>query len=74
MLFFNAIMFAFIEVPLIGYLISPDATRTRVRAFRAWLGDHARHLATLAAAVIGVYLLVKGIAHLHQPAAPAARR
>jgi hypothetical protein len=60
-LLFNAIMFLLVEVPLIGYLISPEETTARVRRFHGWLGEHARLVATLAALAIGVYLIIKAI-------------
>jgi hypothetical protein len=61
-LLFNAIMFMLIEVPLIGYLISPDTTKARVQRFDPWLGQHARLVAARAAATIGAHLIVKTIA------------
>lgn len=60
-LLFNAIMFLLVEVPLIGYLISPEGTTARVQRFHAWLGEHARLVATAAALAIGVYLIIKSI-------------
>ncbi|MGZ4286701.1 MAG: GAP family protein [Solirubrobacteraceae bacterium] len=60
-LLFNAIMFLLVEVPLIGYLISPEGTRARVERFHGWLGDHARLVATLVALAVGVYLLAVGV-------------
>ena len=60
-LLFNAIMFLLIEVPLIGYLISPDGTRTRVQRFRTWLSEHNRRVATVAAAAVGLYLIVRAL-------------
>jgi hypothetical protein len=52
------------EIPLVGYVVSPDGARVRVTQFRAWLSQHARTVATSAAAAIGVYLTVKGIVGL----------
>jgi hypothetical protein len=57
MLLFNAIMFLLVEVPLVGYLISPEGTRARVERFHTWLGEHAR----IVAGAVGVYLVIKGI-------------
>jgi Sap, sulfolipid-1-addressing protein len=37
---YNLIMFGFIEIPIAGYLISPEATKRRVEAIHAWLGSH----------------------------------
>jgi Sap, sulfolipid-1-addressing protein len=63
-LLFNAIMFLLFEVPLIGYLVSPEETRARVERFQIWLSEHARLVATVAALVIGVYLIIKAIVEL----------
>jgi Sap, sulfolipid-1-addressing protein len=58
---FNLIMFAFVEAPLIGYLVAPDWSRRLVDRFNAWLHRHGRHLAGYIAVGIGIYLLVRGI-------------
>ncbi len=63
-LIFNAIMFLLVEVPLIGYLFSPEGTRARVERFQSWLSANGRLIATIAALVIGVYLIVKAIVEL----------
>ena len=55
-LLFNAIMFLLVEVPLIGYLVSPEGTTARVQRFHTWLGDHARIVAVAVALAVGVYL------------------
>ena len=65
-LFFNAIMFLLVEVPLIGYLISPEGTRARVQRFQAWLGANARLVATAVALAIGAYLVIRGVVELTQ--------
>lgn len=59
---FVAIMFALAEVPLIGYAVAPDATRVRVRGFQTWMSEHGMTVAIWAAGLIGVYLMIKGIA------------
>jgi Sap, sulfolipid-1-addressing protein len=63
-LLFVAIMFTLAEVPLVGYVVSPEGTRVRVEQFRGWLGNNGRTIATWAAIVIGVYLIVTGIGGL----------
>jgi len=60
-LVFIVIMFSLAEAPLIGYVIEPDATRVRVKGFQTWTSAHAMTVATWVAALIGVYLVVKGI-------------
>jgi sulfite exporter TauE/SafE len=34
---FNVIMFAFVEVPLVGFLVAPERTNALVEKFNAWL-------------------------------------
>ena len=63
-LLFIVIMFAMAELPLIGYLVAPEATQVRVEGFQTWMSVHARTVAFWAAAVIGAYLTIKGIAGL----------
>jgi hypothetical protein len=64
-LLFNAIMFLIVEVPLAGYLINPEGTKARVQRFQAWLAEHGRTVATVAALAIGTYLIIEGIVHLN---------
>jgi Sap-like sulfolipid-1-addressing protein len=59
--FFYLIMFAFVEVPLVGYAVAPDRTQTLTNRFNAWLDRNGRRLATYALAAVGVYLIVRGI-------------
>jgi Sap, sulfolipid-1-addressing protein len=63
-LLFNAIMFLLVEVPLIGYLVSPEGTKKRVERFHAWLGANVPLVATGAALAIGLYLVTEAIVHL----------
>jgi hypothetical protein len=63
-LLFNAIMFVLVEVPLAGYLISPEGTRARVQRFHTWLSENATLVATAAATAIGVYLIVRALIEL----------
>jgi hypothetical protein len=64
MVVFIVIMFALAELPLIGYLVAPDATQVRVEGFQNWMSAHAATVALWAAALIGAYLTIKGIAGL----------
>lgn len=61
---YNAIMFALAEVPLVGYLIEPEATRDRVNAFNGWLGANARIVAATLCGVAGVLLVLRGVVDL----------
>lgn len=61
---FNAIMFALIEVPLAGYLLSPQRSAERVARFQGAIHRNARRIAAAVATLAGVYLIVHGIAAL----------
>ena len=58
---FYVIMFAFIEIPLGGYLVAPEATASLTARFNAWFDANWRRIAELALVVAGIYLLVEGI-------------
>jgi hypothetical protein len=58
---FYLIMFAFIEVPLVAYLVAPERTGQATRRFNAWLDRNGRRLGILALGGVGAYLLVKGL-------------
>ena len=51
----------FIEVPLVGYLFAPQGTQDRVNRFKAWMARSGRSAAVIGAAVIGIWLLIRGI-------------
>jgi thiol:disulfide interchange protein len=57
---FYVIMFAFIEVPLVAYLVAPARTAIETARFNAWLDRNWRRLGAYALVVLGVYLLVRG--------------
>jgi Sap, sulfolipid-1-addressing protein len=58
---FYLIMFAFIEVPILAYLVAPARTTSAISSLNAWLDRNGRLLATVVLAVAGVYLLVRGL-------------
>jgi Sap, sulfolipid-1-addressing protein len=58
---FNLIMFALIEVPLLGYVLAPEWTQERVRNFNSWLHSHARRVGAYIAFGLGIFLIVRGI-------------
>ena len=58
---FNVIMFALIEVPLVGYLVVPRSTEESVTRLNTWLRQNGRRAVVVASAGFGVYLLVRGI-------------
>jgi Sap, sulfolipid-1-addressing protein len=63
-LVFMVIMFSLAELPLIGYVIAPEATKLRVAAFQDSMSRNGRTVGMWAAALIGAYLTIKGIVNL----------
>jgi hypothetical protein len=61
---FCLIQAIFLELPLIGYALSPERTEERVAAFRDWLARRGRETAAKAAIVIGALLLLRGLLEL----------
>jgi hypothetical protein len=58
---FYLIMFALIEVPLVSYLVAPEWTQQATLRFNTWLDRNTRRVGIGALAVVGAYLVVKGI-------------
>ena len=61
---FYLVTFAFIEIPIVSYLVAPDWTRRRVAEFNDWLHAHQRRVAVWALVVGGVYLIGRGVLQL----------
>ena len=61
LLVFYLIMFAFIELPLIGYFVAPDRTADAAHRFHAWLMMSLHRFGVYGLGVGGVYLIVRGI-------------
>jgi hypothetical protein len=61
---FNLIMFTLIEIPLVAYLVAPDRAAATVGRFNAWIRAHTRRLTEAVAGVVGLYLVVRGVAAL----------
>lgn len=61
-LLFNLIMFALAEIPLVGLWLNPEGTEARVRSLNDWLSGHGRELAMGLCAVLGCYLVIRGVA------------
>jgi hypothetical protein len=57
---FYAVMFTFVEAPLLGYVFAPRRTETAVTTFNAWLVRNWRALAASALFVAGVAVIVRG--------------
>ena len=60
-LLFNVIMFALAEIPLAGLVIAPDTTVARVHRVNAWFAANGRRIAVVLFALLGVFLVVRGI-------------
>ncbi len=60
-LLFNGIMFLLIEVPLVGYLLSPETTGDRVASFAAWLNANGLRVVGALVGLASVGLLVQGL-------------
>ncbi|WP_407686710.1 GAP family protein [Mycobacterium sp. HUMS_1102779] len=64
LLLFNAVAFAFVEIPLLAYLLAPRATRTSVAALHDWIRSRRRvEVAALLTVVGGVLLLAALTGH-----------
>lgn len=50
-----------LEVPLLGYVFSPETTQDRVNRFKAWMGAKGRTAAVVGAGVIGALLIARGV-------------
>ena len=56
---FCMIMLLLIEIPLLGFVVSPDATQRRVTRFTDWVSSNARTIVVRVALVIGCLLLLR---------------
>jgi hypothetical protein len=61
---FNLVMFAFIELPLLGFLVAPERARTLTEKLNGWMTRHKRTLITVVAGIGGLYLLITGLSAL----------
>jgi Sap, sulfolipid-1-addressing protein len=58
---FYVVMLTIVEVPLVALLVAPERTARAVEGFNSWLGRNGRRLIAVSLAVIGVYLIVRGV-------------
>jgi hypothetical protein len=58
---FCMIMLVLIEIPLLGFLIRPDATRRLVKRFTDWVSGNTRMIATRVALIMGSLLLLRAV-------------
>jgi hypothetical protein len=61
---FCVIQLLLLELPLIGYVVSPQRTEEAVTRFRDWTARRGRQTAAAAAIVIGLLLLLRGLLEL----------
>jgi hypothetical protein len=52
------------EVPILTYIAAPAGTAARLAAANSWLARHGQAILVLAAAAVGCYFVVKGLAGL----------
>ena len=60
-LFFCFMQQLFLELPLLGYVFAPDRTQDTVTRFRSWMSRSGRTAAVIGAAVLGIWLIAKGL-------------
>jgi Sap-like sulfolipid-1-addressing protein len=58
------ITLAFAWIPLVAYLVAPEFTTSKLRAFEGWLRQHGKQVLVGAVGLIGVLLVAQGIAGL----------
>lgn len=62
LLIFNAVAFALVEIPLLAFLLAPDATRASMTALNNWIRSRRRGEVATLLAVVGCVLLAAGAA------------
>ncbi len=62
---FALIELIILEVPLVGYTVSPKGTEAAVERFSEWLKRRGGRALMIGASVIGVALIVQGVANLN---------
>ena len=58
---FNIVMFTLAEVPLVGLIRDPERTVDRVNRVNDWFSANGRRIAIVLCAVLGAFLIVRGI-------------
>jgi len=61
---FCLIQLVLLELPVLGFVVAREQTVASVERFRSWVGRDARVIATRAAFIIGVLLVVRGVLEL----------
>jgi hypothetical protein len=60
-LYFCVAQLLVLEIPLLGYVFSPDRTQSTITRFRDWMGRRGRTAAVIGAAVLGLWLVARGV-------------
>ncbi|HEY2767023.1 MAG TPA: GAP family protein [Solirubrobacteraceae bacterium] len=60
-LLFNVLMLSPAIVPLVALVLHPEGTKAAITRIDAWLRAHSHLLLTVVFAVLGVYLIAKGV-------------
>jgi hypothetical protein len=63
-LVFIVIQLVIIEVPLVGYFISPDGTDAAIRRFRDFLSRDRNRIFLIGGTVVGLLVLARGTIRL----------
>jgi hypothetical protein len=61
---FCVIQAVFLELPLVGYALSPERTQRGVDRFRRWISERGRIAGARVAIGIGILLLIRGVLEL----------
>jgi hypothetical protein len=61
---FNLIMLTLMEVPLLGYVFNPEGTDRTIKKFRNWLRERGGTIVKIAAILLGVGLILRGVLSL----------
>jgi hypothetical protein len=61
---FCIVMYALIEIPLLGFVVAPERAADLSRRFSAWLGENSRTLGVAILFAAGCYLVLRGILSL----------
>jgi hypothetical protein len=61
---FCLIQMILLEIPVLGFALAPERTVSAVASFKSWISRDARRIASWAALLIGILLVVRGILEL----------
>jgi hypothetical protein len=57
---FYVVMFALVEVPLIGYVVAPERTKETAERASRWLTRNGRRLVAVVLEIVAAYLILRG--------------